>query len=183
MGRIHPLALRTRIPQVTVHDPPASPFDLRRYDSPVWMLVTEQPEGIFAESGVAPWHELRQTAARKTLDASNQLTQQWGDYNRVTWRHPMSRVVPLLGQLTDLPTTPLPGDAFMLRVQTPNVGASQRLVVAPGREDEGLFHMPGGQSGHPLSPFYRAGHDHWVRGEPLPLRLETPLYELVLRRE
>ena len=25
--------------------------------------------------------------------------------------------------------------------------------------------MPGGQSGHPLSPFYRAGHAAWARGE------------------
>jgi penicillin amidase len=28
--------------------------------------------------------------------------------------------------------------------------------------------MPGGQSGHPLSPFYRAGHESWVHGEPTP---------------
>jgi len=29
-------------------------------------------------------------------------------------------------------------------------------------------HMPGGQSGHPLSPFYRAGHEAWARGEASP---------------
>ena len=40
--------------------------------------------------------------------------------------------------------------------------------VSPGREEEGYLHMPGGQSGHPLSPFYRAGHDDWARGEPTP---------------
>jgi penicillin amidase len=28
--------------------------------------------------------------------------------------------------------------------------------------------MPGGQSGHPLSPFYRAGHADWVRGRATP---------------
>jgi penicillin amidase len=28
--------------------------------------------------------------------------------------------------------------------------------------------MPGGQSGNPLSPFYRAGHEAWTRGEPTP---------------
>jgi penicillin amidase len=42
------------------------------------------------------------------------------------------------------------------------------LRVSPGREAAGYLHMPGGQSGHPLSPFYRAGHDAWVRGEPTP---------------
>ena len=35
-------------------------------------------------------------------------------------------------------------------------------------KSEGIFEMPGGQSGHPLSPFYRAGHEAWVRGEPTP---------------
>jgi penicillin amidase len=29
--------------------------------------------------------------------------------------------------------------------------------------------MPAGQSGHPLSFYYRAGHDDWVEGRPTPL--------------
>ena len=63
---------------------------------------------------------------------------------------------------------PLPGDGSMPRVQSPNFGASQRMVVAPGREAEGIAHMPGGQSGHLLSPFWGAGHDDWVHGRPTP---------------
>jgi penicillin amidase len=50
----------------------------------------------------------------------------------------------------------------------PDHGASERLVVSPGDEKNGLFHMPGGQSGHPLSPFYRSGHGNWARGDPTP---------------
>ena len=68
-----------------------------------------------------------------------------------------------------MPPTELPGDADSPRNQTPRHGASERLVVSPGHEEEGLFEMPGGQSGHPLSPYYRAGHLSWVRGEPTPL--------------
>jgi penicillin amidase len=56
----------------------------------------------------------------------------------------------------------------MPRVQTPSFGASQRMVVSPGREDEGIFHMPGGQSGHPMSRFFDAGHAAWAEGEPSP---------------
>ena len=63
---------------------------------------------------------------------------------------------------------PLPGAGQMPRVQSPGFGASMRMVVSPGREEEGLFHMPGGQSGHPLSPNYLKGHDAWARGEPTP---------------
>ena len=29
--------------------------------------------------------------------------------------------------------------------------------------------MPGGQSGHLLSPYYRLGHEAWARGEATPL--------------
>jgi penicillin G amidase len=39
------------------------------------------------------------------------------------------------------------------------------MVVSPGLEAEGIFHMPGGQSGHPLSPHYRNAHKAWVEGE------------------
>ena len=57
----------------------------------------------------------------------------------------------------------------MPRVQGEAFGASQRLVVSPGREAQGSLQMPGGPVDHPLSPFYGAGHDAWVRGEPTPL--------------
>ncbi|MEO1088453.1 MAG: penicillin acylase family protein, partial [Acidobacteriota bacterium] len=39
----------------------------------------------------------------------------------------------------------------------------------PGREHEAIFHMPGGQSGHPLSPFYLEGYQDWVDGTATPL--------------
>ena len=62
-----------------------------------------------------------------------------------------------------------------------SLGASERMIVAPGNETEGLFHMPGGQSGHPLSPYYRAGHAAWARGEPTPFLPGEPVHRLTLR--
>lgn len=49
-----------------------------------------------------------------------------------------------------------------------DLGASERFSVAPGHESEGCFHMPGGQSAHPLSPFHRAGFSDWVEARPTP---------------
>jgi penicillin amidase len=74
----------------------------------------------------------------------------------------------VLGQYLNAPFEPLPGDANMPRVQAPNFGASERMIVSPGHENRGVFHMPGGQSGHPLSPFYLAGHDAWAKGKATP---------------
>jgi penicillin amidase len=67
-----------------------------------------------------------------------------------------------------MPTVELPGDHNMPRVQDRDFGSSERFAVSPGREAEGYLELPGGQSGHPLSPYYRAGFLGWVHGEPLP---------------
>ena len=67
------------------------------------------------------------------------------------------------------PAEPIPGDSHMPRVAAPDFGQSERFVVSPGREASGVFNMPGGQSGHPLSPYFLAGHADWVAGRPTPL--------------
>ena len=92
----------------------------------------------------------------------------WGTRKIVRIQHPISHGVPLLAPLLDMPTVQLPGDHDMPRVQEGDFGASERFAVSPGHEDQGYFHMPGGQSGHPLSPYYRVGFLEWARGEPLP---------------
>ena len=105
----------------------------------------------------------------------------WGDVNVLSMRHPLGRAVPLLGTWLDMPARSLPGDTHMPRVQAPAMGASQRFAVIPGREASGYFHMPGGQSGHPMSPFYDAGHRAWVKGEPAPFLPGQERHRLVLK--
>jgi penicillin amidase len=99
-------------------------------------------------------------------------------------RHPLS---PGLGPISpwmhlDMEQRPLPGDEFgMPRIQGPIHMASQRMGVSPGREEQGYFHMPTGQSGHFLSPFYRAGHADWADGRPSPLLPGPTQYTITLR--
>jgi len=68
----------------------------------------------------------------------------------------------------------------MPRVSAPDFGQSERLVVTPGKEEEGLFNLPGGQSGHPLSPFFTDEFENWAQGKPEPLMPGVPKYGLVL---
>ena len=75
-----------------------------------------------------------------------------------------SLVVPLLGA----PPRGLPGDAGLPRAQSGNHGPSNRFVVAPGREETGILHMPGGQSGHPGMPYYLSGHRDREEGRASP---------------
>jgi len=129
------------------------------------------------------WDEQILAAADAMLDSlgGEALARRtWGERNRSRIQHPLSRAVPALGRLLDMPSEPLPGDQNMPRVQAPDQGASERLVVSPGDEANGLFHMPGGQSGHPLSPYYRAGHSAWAHGEPTPFLPGPTVHRLTL---
>ena len=105
----------------------------------------------------------------------------WGEANVLHMRHPLSPALPFAGRWLDMPAQPLPGDAHMPRVQGAAFGASQRLVVSPGREAQGSLQMPGGPVDHPLSPFYGAGHAAWVRGKPTPLLPGAAKHTLTLR--
>jgi len=103
----------------------------------------------------------------------------WGRVNTTRIEHPLSRALPQLAAWLDMAREQLPGDVDMPRVQGPAVGSSERFAVSPGHEAEGYFDMPGGQSGHPLSAFYRAGHAAWARVEPAPFLPGPALHVLV----
>jgi penicillin amidase len=78
-------------------------------------------------------------------------------------------VMPWLSGLLDMPTTDGFGDSFMPAVQSGSHGASQRLIIQPGYEKSAILTIPGGQSGHPLSPFYRLGFEQYTNNIPTPL--------------
>jgi penicillin amidase len=105
---------------------------------------------------------------------------EYGELDPVVVRHPLSRAVPLLSRLLDMPTMELAGDHHMPRVQDGPFGASERFAVSPGRERDGYLALPGGPSGHPLSPFYRSGFDDWAAGKPTPFLPGSTAHRLVL---
>ena len=92
----------------------------------------------------------------------------WGEVNAAQVRHPLSAALPGLHWLLDMPAIAVPGDSNVPRVAAPAFGASERFAVEPGHEEYGYFHMPGGQSDNPLSPFYGAGEADWAAGKATP---------------
>lgn len=158
--------------EVRRHDPG---WTLRsfRNEEWAWALLANEPAHL-----LPPWYDdwsaLRRGALVQMLnglgvhDAASVAQLTWGAANTVRVQHPLSRAIPALSQWLDMPPQALPGDGNMPRVQGVRFGASQRMVVSPGDEYNGYFHMPGGQSGHPRSPFYGAGHEDWEAGRPTP---------------
>jgi len=145
----------------------------QQFEGPLWRLVTTRPQHLLSKN-YSDWAEflraqLDATITELSLPCPQLARCTWGARNVVHIRHPLSRALPWLASFLDMPTLELPGDHDMPRVQDYAAsGASERFAVSPGHESEGYLHIPGGQSGHPLSPYYRAGFDAWARGTPLP---------------
>ena len=96
----------------------------------------------------------------------------WGEVSRSQITHPFSARLPWLADLLDMPREPLPGCPQCVRVVYDRQvlhGASERMVVSPGHEADAILHLPGGQSGHPLSPHYRDQFRDWLEGRALSL--------------
>jgi len=138
-----------------------------------------------ARSEFQTWTDLFLAAADRTAEdaqkAGGIATYVWGRANTVRIRHPLSVAVPMLGPFLDMSTEELPGDSNMPRVQGPTFGASERFAVSPGREKDGYFHMPTGQSGHLLSPHYRDANPAWVTGAATPFLPGSTVHTLTLR--
>ncbi|HSN53364.1 MAG TPA: penicillin acylase family protein [Candidatus Sulfomarinibacteraceae bacterium] len=148
-------------------------FEFAQWEDALWRMATERPAHLLGPDE-ASWEAVLVASLDATVEhlttevGDDPSLWTWGRRNTLRMRHPMSLAVPQLAGWLDMPAVELPGASLMPRVQSPTFGASERFAVSPGREADGYFHMPGGQSGHPLSPHYRAGHQDWVEGRPAP---------------
>jgi penicillin amidase len=159
--------------------------DLPQLEGTAWPLLTQRPAHLLSRR-YATWEALLEDAAREVRDELTQrgpLQQRtWGERNTAKICHPLANALPaLLKPALCMAADQLPGDGAMPRVQGPSFGASERMVVSPGHEADGIIHMPGGQSGNPLSPFWGAGHDAWVQGKPTPFLPGKAEYTLTLK--
>jgi penicillin amidase len=144
-----------------------------RWPAVLERLLDERP-AAWLPPGYASWQDLQLAAVDRailevTKDGTPLAQATWGQRNTAAIAHPISMALPFLKRWLAVPPDQLPGDANMPRVAGPKFGQSERLTVSPGREEEGLYDMPGGQSGHPLSPWFLRGHEDWVKGRPTPL--------------
>ena len=156
-----------------------------QFEAPLWQLVTEQPQHLLPRN-YDSWNALMIGAVRENIAwfsanyEGSLKDRSWGEKNTAAIRHPMSRALPFLADWLNMPQSQMNGDSNLPKAQGPTFGASERFSVSPGDEENGLMHMPTGQSGHPLSDYYRKGHDSWLNGESSPFLPEEPAHTLTL---
>ena len=157
-----------------------------QFEASLWTLVTEQPTHLLS-ADYETWQELMLESVRENIRYFENnfdgplADRSWGERNTARISHPLSRAMPMLSGFLDMPSDPLNGDVDMPKAQGPTFGASERFSVSPGDEANGVMHMPTGQSGHPLSDFYRDGHEDWVKGRASPFLPGEAQYTLVLQ--
>ncbi len=151
-------------------------YTWRKLETPLRALLTERIPATLPNAQYHDWQDL----LVKTLGESvKELKQQqgvatltdltWGEINRVPIRHPFSKSMPFLSPVLDMAERELSGcSGFCVRIAGKGHGATERMVVSPNHLEDGILHMPGGQSGHPLSDHYRDQQPAWHDGLALP---------------
>jgi penicillin amidase len=157
-------------------------------DTPLQQMLTDKPPQLLPDpQGYASWEAfilgVLETSARQLQErygVTSLLDLKWGRMNQSWFRHPFSHAIPALGWLLDIGGDELPGCVYCVRVAHGSAGANMRLVISPRHPQDGLLHMPGGQSGQRLSPHYADQHPYWVRGLPQAFAAGPPRHTLRL---
>jgi penicillin amidase len=156
-----------------------------QFEAPLWSLLQARPPHLLT-ADYDSWRDLMLAAVDQNISYfaesyDGQLADRsWGERNTAAIRHPLSSAVPFLSGWLDMPADQMSGDSNMPKALGPAFGASERFAVSPGDERNAYLHMPAGQSGHPMSDFYRAGHEDWVMGRAAPFLPGKAAYTLTL---
>jgi len=158
--------------------------NVNQYEGALWQLVSRRPPNLL-DPKYKSWDEQLLAAADEVVktfapQGPRLADRTWGERNTAAIEHPLSEALPLVGRRLSMPPRQLPGDDDMPRVQGPAYGATLRVVVSPGREREGFFQMPGGESGNPISTHFGDGYQAWVEGAAAPLLPGAPVSRLDL---
>jgi penicillin amidase len=103
------------------------------------------------------------------VHSQSQTAWRWGDTIPLTFHHPLSRGLPLLGHLLDVGPFPQAGTGTSVKQTTPEIGPSMRMVVDFSDLDQSMQNITLGESGQVFSPYYRDQFEAWYGGRSFPM--------------
>lgn len=139
----------------------------RHLEGPLQQLIQTQPQA-WLPAEYTNWQDYQlaifdQAMAKLVAEYGEDLS--WQRVNALKVQHPFSQAMPWLASLLDMPIADSLGDSFVPAVQNGKHGASQRLIVQPGNLADAVLTVPGGNSAHPLSDYYRRGFKEYIQAE------------------
>ena len=103
------------------------------------------------------------------IHSQNHAAWKWGDTIPLTFHHPLSSGVPLLGRWLDVGPFPQAGTGTTVKQTTPYIGPSMRMVVDFSDLDQSMQNITLGESGQVFSPYYRDQFSAWYNGKSFPM--------------
>lgn len=169
---------------------PCRKFDPQRFDpyrfmseEAVYQIVHQQP-GYLLNPAYDSWQSQLEFVLEELTSHIRKHgweSLRWGQRNQSNYSHPISFGIPILGSLLNMPKMELDGDHYCPKVLSHSLASGVRMIVSPGKEEDGLFQMGCGQSGHPFSKHYRDLHESWSGSEYLPFLPGDPVHTLVIQ--
>ena len=139
-----------------------------RNEEPYLRAIEDELPNWLPPGEAEDWHAWARQHIRDSIEEGSLAP--WGERNAVTISSPFASMAPEpLARMLKIEVGPQSGYWNAPKVLGRGFGASARIIVSPGHEEDGILLLPGGQSGNPFSPHYRSLTPSWVAGDPLPL--------------
>jgi penicillin G amidase len=114
------------------------------------------------------WDALLTEAVRKGMEdgeAPADLSEwTYGSWHTIDLEHPLARFLPLVGRIAGTGPQPIGGDGTTVMQIGRDVGPSQRFTMDWNNIDGSTENIVLGESGNPLSPYFRDQWNDWYNG-------------------
>ena len=150
-----------------------------------WQESTYAEEQIVANQdpawlppGYKNWNIFLSAAVVKGIEDGHapQDLSKWsyGSWHVVQIEHPLVRFLPFLNRITGVGPLPMSGDHTTIKQVGRSFGPSQRFTMDWSNIDGSTENIVLGESGNPLSPYFRDQWNDWYNGKTFPLPFTAP---------
>ena len=124
------------------------------------------------------WDALLTDAVRKGMDEGKAPADvarwSYGSWHTVQIEHPLARFLPFISRLAGTGPQPLSGDTTTVKQAAHSIGPSQRFTMDWSQIDGSTENIVLGESGNPLSPYFRDQWQDWYGGTTFELPFSEP---------
>jgi penicillin amidase len=98
----------------------------------------------------------------------------YGSWHMVDVEHPLAKFLPLIGRVAGAGLWPQSGDGTTVKQVGRTLGPSQRFTMDWSNLDASTENIVVGESGNPLSPYFRDQWNDWYKGTTFALPFTPP---------
>jgi penicillin amidase len=124
------------------------------------------------------WDALLTAAVREGMKdghAPDELSQWiYGSWHKIDIEHPLARFLPFIGRVASIGPYPIGGDGTTVEQIGNDVGPSQRFTMDWSSIDGSTENIVTGESGNPLSAYFRDQWSDWYHGTTFALPFTQP---------